>query len=78
MADESNHAILEAQLALFVTQMNENCERLQTLEAENKVVRVENKELQTKIELLTTSITSPPGFGHAYVDIGNVVVWISC
>ncbi|KAL5846528.1 hypothetical protein ACOSQ3_010052 [Xanthoceras sorbifolium] len=49
--------------------MNENSKRLQTLEAENKAMYAENKELQTKVELLTTSTTPPPGFGHVRYEV---------
>ncbi|KAL5794171.1 hypothetical protein ACOSP7_002765 [Xanthoceras sorbifolium] len=51
--------------------MNENSEWLQTLEAENKALRVENKELQTKVELLTTSATPSPGFRHVHYEINT-------
>ncbi|KAL5814284.1 hypothetical protein ACOSQ4_024925 [Xanthoceras sorbifolium] len=51
--------------------MNENSERLQALEAENKVVRAKNKNLQAKVESLTTSITPPPGFSHVHYEINT-------
>ncbi|KAL5851635.1 hypothetical protein ACOSQ3_006753 [Xanthoceras sorbifolium] len=51
--------------------MKENSRRIQTLEAENKAVRAENKELQTKVEKLMTSTTLPPGFAHVHYEINT-------
>ncbi|KAL5788154.1 hypothetical protein ACOSP7_005103 [Xanthoceras sorbifolium] len=51
--------------------MNENLERLQMLEAKNKVMRVENKELKTKVKLLRMSTTLPPGFGNVHYEINT-------
>ncbi|KAL5781536.1 hypothetical protein ACOSP7_006565 [Xanthoceras sorbifolium] len=51
--------------------MKENSRRIQTLEAKNRAVRAENKELQTKVEKLMTSTTLPPGFAHVHYEINT-------
>ncbi|KAL5760135.1 hypothetical protein ACOSQ2_018973 [Xanthoceras sorbifolium] len=64
MADESNHSALEAQLVLLLAQMNEIRNNTKSWRQKTKPCALKNKELQTKVELLTTSTIPPPGFGH--------------
>ncbi|PON66433.1 hypothetical protein TorRG33x02_267810 [Trema orientale] len=57
MADFSEAPHLSVQITALSAQMNENCEKMERLEAENAAMRTENAELLVRMESLSAQST---------------------